>query len=517
MWQESVASDKHVRDKCSGVQKTEYGDFQTPLELGRQICDLLARRGVRPASILEPNCGTGSFLVAARAFFPSARSITGVEINPEYVKAARRSLADNSQAGPSLSLLSGDFFKTRWHTMIESLSDPLLILGNPPWVTNAELGTLGSSNLPVKSNFQNHRGLDAMTGKSNFDISEFMLIRELEWISGRNAILAMICKTGVARKVLRHAWKSGLRLGEASIYRIDASQHFGVTVEACLLVVPGSTQKSTTECLTFDSLRASTPIGAIGQRDGSLVSNTSLYDRWKHLEGKEHYTWRSGVKHDCVRVMELQREGGAYRNGLDEIVDVEDDHVYPMLKSSDLAGRDETVPHRFMLVTQRQIGEDTSQLRTLAPKTWEYLTRHATLLDARSSSVYRHRPRFSIFGVGTYSFSDWKVAISGFYKKLDFRVMGPCERKPVVFDDTCNFLPCGSQREAELLGTVLNSDIVREYLTSRIFWDEKRPVTLGILSSLNLLAAARELNLEVPLRDLVSAYHKRAEQLKLFR
>jgi hypothetical protein len=85
-----------------------------------------------------------------------------------------------------------------------------------------------------------------------------------------------------------------------------------------------------------------------------------------------------------------------------------------------------------------------------------------------------------------------------------------------VFDDTCNFLPCASQREAELLGTILNSTIVREYLTSRIFWDEKRPITLGILSSLNLLAAARELDLETPLRNLISTYRECAKQLELF-
>ena len=516
MWQESIASDKNLRSECPETRRTEYGDFQTPLHLGRQICALLAHRGLKPSSILEPNCGKGSFLAAAREFFPSARSIIGIEINPEYVEAARHFLAAQTKPGENLTIVSGDFFKMQWHTLLESLSDPLLILGNPPWVTNADLGTLGSSNLPAKSNFQNHRGLDAMTGKSNFDISEFMLIRELEWISGRSATLAMICKTGVARKVLRHAWKNGLHLGQANIYRIDASQHFGVAVEACVLVVPGSAEKTAAECLTFDSMEAPAPIGAIGHRDGSLVSDTSLYDRWKHLEGEEHYTWRSGIKHDCARVMELRRENDAYRNGLDEVVDVEDDHVYPMLKSSDLAAVGSTVPRRFMLVTQRQIGEDTGQLRTLAPRTWEYLMRHAPLLDARSSSVYRRRPRFSIFGVGTYSFSDWKVAISGFYKKLDFRIIGPYERKPVVFDDTCNFLPCDSQQEAELIGTILNSTIVREYLTSRIFWDEKRPITLTILSSLNLLAAAKELDLEVPLRNIINTYHEYAEQLRLF-
>jgi len=37
-----------------------------------------------------------------------------------------------------------------------------------------------SENLPKKSNFQGLRGLDARTGKSNFDIAEWMLIRLIE-------------------------------------------------------------------------------------------------------------------------------------------------------------------------------------------------------------------------------------------------------------------------------------------------------------------------------------------------
>ena len=36
---------------------------------------------------------------------------------------------------------------------------------------------LASPNLPSKSNFQNRKGLDAVTGKANFDISEWMLIQ----------------------------------------------------------------------------------------------------------------------------------------------------------------------------------------------------------------------------------------------------------------------------------------------------------------------------------------------------
>lgn len=70
-----------------------------------------------------------------------------------------------------------------------------------------------------------------------------------------------------------------------------------------------------------------------------------------------------------------------------------------MLKSSDLA-KPAPTPSRYMLVAQRTVGEDTSGIAREAPYTWRYLQSYAHLLDRRASSIYRNRPRFSIFCVG---------------------------------------------------------------------------------------------------------------------
>jgi hypothetical protein len=55
-------------------------------------------------------------------------------------------------------------------------AEQVLIVGNPPWVTNAELSSLNSQNLPEKSNIKALQGMDAITGRSNFDIGEFVLL-----------------------------------------------------------------------------------------------------------------------------------------------------------------------------------------------------------------------------------------------------------------------------------------------------------------------------------------------------
>ena len=473
----------------------EFGDFQTPTVLADQVCAVLLDRGLRPAGVLEPTCGSGAFLDAAIKAFPCARRVVGFDINPRHVAVAKGLLRELHSAA-DVQVRQADFFRTNWTDVIRELPRPFLILGNPPWVTSAELGGLGSTNLPEKTNVQRQRGIDALTGKSNFDISEWMLLRGLEWIEGQEASLAVLCKITVARKILRQAWKRGQRLRNAEILCIDAFKHFGASVDACLFIVSGAPQGGERECAVYDSLQAVRPPSRFGLADGELVANLALYEKWKHLAGTwpQHYRWRSGVKHDCSRVMELRRSTpGSYVNGFEQELELESRFLFPMLKGSDLTKGDVATPGRWMLVTQSAIGEDTARVESEAPRTWRYLCANADSLDRRSSTIYRNRPRFSVFGVGAYTFCPWRVAIAGLYKALDFRVVGSFEGKPIVLDDTCYFVPCPSQAEAVCVHRLLHSEPAQEFLHALVFWDSKRPVTVGLLSRLDLLAVAREL------------------------
>jgi len=450
------------------------------------VCRLVARRRIRPRSVIEPTCGVGNFLRAVEHTFSDAREILGFEINSRHATTAAGRTA-------RARIRQADFFRTDWAAMLDELPEPVLVVGNPPWVTNAELGALGGENLPTKDNPHRLTGLDALTGKSNFDISEWMLIRLLESIAGRDAALAMLVKTAVARKALAHAWRNAIRLGSAELHAIEARRWFNAAVDACLLLVRPSRTRHRRDCRLYAALESPRSTGRFGWRDARLVADVERYRRWKHLVGPERLTWRSGIKHDAVKVMELRQCGAALTNGLNETVDLEPDHLFPLRKSSDLGKRASDRPARWLLVTQRSIGAPTDPIRTAAPRTWRYLERHAPRLRARSSSIYRGQPRFSIFGVGDYSFAPWKVAISGLYKRLEFEILGPVDRKPVVLDDTVYFLPCETADQAELVGGLLASEPAREFYRAFIFWDNKRPITREVLARLDLLALAREL------------------------
>lgn len=469
-------------------ERTAFGDFQTPEPLAAAVCGVLQRRGQSPASVVEPTCGQGSLLLAALDGFPAVTSALGLDVNPAHLAGLQTRL-DERAGGPPVKLLHDNFFTTDWDSLLAGLPEPLLVIGNPPWVTNAGLGSLGSDNLPRKSNFQHHVGLDAVTGKSNFDISEWMLIRLLDALNGRCGTLAMLCKTAVARKLLLHAWNRDVQLGGAVLYEIDAVRHFGASVAACLLVCDLQRGGQAKSAAVFPGLDARQPVATWGWRGGRVVADVEAFDGCSHLAADGTggpYVWRSGVKHDCSRVMELQAVEGGWRNKLGDVVGLESTYLYPLLKSSDIAAGRTDRPANWLLVTQTAVNSPTEVIRERAPQTWAYLCQHADLLQGRRSSIYRNRPRFSVFGVGDYTFAPYKVAISSLYKKLAFQVVGGYQGRPVVFDDTVVFLACQSREEAERVAGLLNSESAREFYSSLVFWDSKRPLTVDVLRRLDL-------------------------------
>lgn len=380
--------------------------------------------------------------------------------------------------------MQGDFFTFNWKSLLTT-DGSLLVVGNFPWVTNSQQGTIGGANLPSKKNFQNRNGFDAMTGKSNFDISEWMLIQVSNWLCNRHGYLAMLVKTSVARKFLNHLYTQKTPLLRSAIYTIDAKKYFGVSVEACLLFCEFDGKSHNYDYDIYESLDSSKSY-RVGHRNGLTIRDLDTFERLSKYYGNSKTKWRSGIKHDCSDVMELQKIGDSFVNGLGEIVKIETTYLYPLLKGSDVANNRIDKTNRYVLVTQKAVGESTSLIKKFAPKTWAYLGSHAKYLDERKSKIYQDNPRFSIFGVGDYTFAPYKIAICGLYKKLDFRLIRQIEGKPVVFDDTVYFLSFNTEQEATKIYNILSSPLVRDFYSALIFWDEKRPIKSSVLNSLNL-------------------------------
>lgn len=464
------------------MPNNEFGDFQTPLPLAQALVKTLRAR--RWAHILEPTCGTGNFLRAAVDAFPDAEVI-GIETQAEYVAQAE-SVAKVVHA----NIFGFDLAKdVPW----ESPTGPTLVLGNPPWVTNAQLSALGSENRPERTNFKNATGIEAITGSSNFDIAEYIWIKLLTEYSGRDAVIALICKTQVARNVLLYCAKLALPVTSASLRLVDAKKWFNAAVDACWFTLELSSAAPDYSADVYADLESPVPHTRIGVVAGQLVANVHAYERSKMFDGTCPVMWRQGVKHDATEAMELiEADGPTTKSG--SRVDVETEYLFPLFKCTDVFRDKLDAVSRWMIVPQKHPGDDTAALKHVAPKLWAYLDSHGELLDGRKSSIYKNRPRFCIFGVGDYTFTDYKIAISGFHKTPIFRMIGPYNGKPAVFDDATYLLPFSDAFECAAAHSLLVGPEASGLIASLAFWDSKRPVTKKLLQRIDLLTIAENVD-----------------------
>lgn len=479
--------------------RAEYGDFQTNSDLANKVTLHLASKNISPEVLIEPTCGKGNFIIASLRNFKEIKNVFGVEIYKPYVWETKFNIVDfflsnpNSNK-PEISIVHCNVFDFDFKTIAkEHSTNNILIIGNPPWVTNSKLGSLNSTNLPKKTNFKNHSGLDAMTGKGNFDIAEFITLTMIETFQNMKGNLLLLVKNSVIKNIVFDQNKNRYKISEIEKHCIDSKKEFNVSVEAALFYCKLNSLP-TFECKEFDfynNLKSQLKFGWLNDK---FVSNIDTYIHTKEIDGECPFVWRQGLKHDCSTVMELDKVNGHYVNGLNEEVKLEDGLVYGILKSSDLKNTVINQTRKFTIVTQKKVGQETKYIKTEYPKTYQYLTEHQANFDARKSSIYNNKPLFSIFGIGDYSFKPFKVAISGLYKTFHFTLILPQDNKPVMLDDTCYLIGFDKIEFAVYTLILLNSNTTVQFLQSVTFPDAKRTFTKDVLMRIDLLELAKQID-----------------------
>lgn len=470
--------------------RTEYGDFQTNENLSDNICGFLKKSNMDPEIILEPTFGKGSFIISSLKIFDNVKYIYGIEIYKPYVWETKFTILDyflnnNKPNPPEINIYHYDVFDFNFNVIYSKhKKQKILIIGNPPWVTNSKLSSLGSNNLPRKSNFKNHNGLDAITGKGNFDIGEYISIKLISVFSKLNGYFAFLIKNTVVKNILLEQKKTKYLISDIKQYNIDAKKEFNVSVNACLFLC--SFNKTADTVVKEHNFYTRELIKEYGWVDNKFVANIGLYLKSKDIDGKFPFIWRQGLKHDASKVMELEKRNGYYINNKKETVDLEDDLVFGLLKSSDLKGGVIDKPRKYTIVTQTKIGQETRYIKYKYPKTYNYLFKNIEYFSKRKSAIYKGKPAFSIFGIGDYSFKPYKVAISGMYKETAFSLVKPNGNKPIMLDDTCYFVGFDTLIEAEITRFLLNKDITQNFIRSISFRDAKRRITKDLLMRIDL-------------------------------
>ncbi len=457
--------------------KRAFGDYQTPLEFAQKVCEYLRfERNITPEIVIEPTCGIGNFLESTLIF--NAKAYYGIEINPVYCEYCEKRIQDER-----VHLIHSNFFEFDVKTLINDRTN-VLVIGNPPWVTNSTLSSLDSANLPTKTNFKKLKGIDAITGSSNFDICEFMILKLVHEFHDTNTMITMLCKTSVARNVFQELKRNEVHFEYCDLLEFDAKRVFGVNTNACVLMIQLSQNRRTSDiCHVYSIENTQTVQYTFGYINDQFYSNiqSDLFD----FDGICCLEWRQGIKHDCSKVMELSHEQGAFYNGHNERVDIEKLLLFPLIKSSMFKYPIIHTSTKYVIVPQKKVREDTSYIETVAPKTWHYLNTHQESFYRRKSSIYRNAPPFSIFGIGEYSYAQYKVGVSGFYKKPLFSLIYSDDGKPMMTDDTSYFIGFERYEMAYIAMLLLNSEHVQKFLMSIAFLDAKRPYTKKVLSRLS--------------------------------
>ncbi|MDZ7936555.1 MAG: hypothetical protein U5M51_16660 [Emticicia sp.] len=481
--------------------RAEYGDFQTNKDLANKVTLHLVSKNISPKIIVEPTCGKGNFIVSSLKNFNKITHIFGVEIYKPYVWETKFNIINfflnNPKANkPIIEITHCDVFDFDFKQIAKRFSEnEILIIGNPPWVTNSKLGSLNSLNLPKKSNFKNHSGLDAMTGKGNFDIAEYITLTMINTFQEMKGNLLLLVKNSVIKNIVFDQKKNNYSISNIEKYCIDSKKEFNVSVEASLFYCKLNSN-SELNCKEFNFYKNTEGV-SFGWLDEKFVSNIETYSHTKEIDGECQFVWRQGLKHDCSSVMELEKAGGDplnghFVNGLNEEVKLEDGLVYGILKSSDLKNTVINQTRKYTIVTQKKVGQETKFIKDDYPKTYQYLTEHQANFDARKSSIYNNKPAFSIFGIGDYSFKPYKVAISGLYKTFHFTLILPQNEKPVMLDDTCYLLGFDKIEFAVYALILLNSDTTMQFLQSVTFADAKRTFTKDVLMRIDILELAKQ-------------------------
>jgi hypothetical protein len=482
---------------CSSIvsepDRREYGDFQTNENLAYQVTKYSFNKCEDIEFVLEPTCGKGNFILASLGQFEKLKKVVGVEIYLPYVWKTKFGilkyfLEDRNCSIPEIDIIHGNAFEFDYEELAKSTKHlKTLIIGNPPWVTNSELGSIDSKNLPKKSNFKKHNGLEAITGKGNFDIGEYISFTMLKCFENHNGVFSFLIKNSVVKNLIQDQKRNRFRINHLEKLNIDSKTEFNVSVSACLFLTYLNKEPGFT-CKEFD-FYSREYIANFGWYKNKFVNSIENYDKSSIVDGKSIFTWRSGVKHDCSKIMELELENGHFVNALGEGINLENNLVYGLLKSSDLKEDKIDTFRKLIIITQSKIGQDTTYIRDKFPLTFQYLNAHKDIFKKRKSSIYKDKPEFSIFGIGDYSFKKYKVAISGLYKSTHFTLVSPKDTKPVMLDDTCYFIGFDILKIAEIAHYLLNSDLIQKFLESVIFSDSKRSINKDTLMRIDFKKA----------------------------
>ena len=519
----------------SREMRLQLGEYYTPRGVAELSVGELDVEDYESETFLDPGCGSGIFLSASidakreqlADTLPPAElvetitdTVYGIDLNPVAVKSAKLSyllallpvLEEADIDDLELPVFLTDALRLTREDRIEFDGDSLdlgvdHLIGNPPWIT---WGNLSESVRDAwreryvdELNLLPHRGVERRLGHANDDISvsfvwvcihrylaeggdaSFVLKRDI--MKGPAGRLFRTQQVGSRPVCVRHVHDfNRLRpFGDdvgvhSAIYTLDADldPEFPVETDSWKR---GEEKPSfaTVEALRETLRHEETGMVPVDEDDPS--SSWVRADAESRALGECDQEIRHGLKDDAKAVYSIDPEQ------LDEL---EHDHVYPYIRSKHVV-KYGLFGHDRHLVPIRKANQDNeTELQNNCPKTYDYLESNREALEDRSSTWLESGTFYNVFGLGEYTWAEYKVVWCRLGFKPHFAVVSTVDdeelgEKTVVPGDHFMFISTDDQYEAHFLCALLNSSVYQKSIEG-IASEGKSSLSKSVISKLEL-------------------------------
>jgi SAM-dependent methyltransferase len=471
------------------------GQFYTRTWLVEEIHKLVTPYLPVPAdriSYLDPSCGTGAFL--APLWQKGYEKVYGFELDPLVALTAQFSylsqrVAQKTNSSPifqldAFSLASAERQLFMAETLItfeeagksaESILSVDCLIGNPPWVTWADLSKPYREFLKplwFENGLVQKKGYRLLLGNSRADIAHLFTFHCMETFLKDNGIIAFLLPLSAIKgseasshfRSFRLA--SGKEIEVLEIHDLSAIRPFDDAVgDTCILIARkcGITKYP----IPYVEWRQS-PGGIEKLRRCAFIPTPAGPFLLLHNEKSEH------VIPKMLGASDYQARQGINTCGAnaifffepENIPNIEEAYLYPLLRYNDVQ-RWHAVPTLRVLFPYDRENPKTpialSEIRRDSPKSYRYFTKHRTTLKNRTSAVIQNNIKnnlyHTLFGVGSYTFARWKVVWQSFgAKKMSAAVVSKEKCKPIIPNQALHcYIATDERDEAYFLAGVLNS------------------------------------------------------------
>jgi hypothetical protein len=528
-----------LRDLYEAIVSREVrlalGEYYTPRGVAELAVEALNVENRAAETFLDPGCGSGVFLAVcidrkldalADDLPPDecVRTITdtvyGIDLNPVAVKSAKLSyvlsllpaLAAADVESVEVPVYLADSLgltRDQGAPIGNSTADDRVdhLVGNPPWITwnnlTEALKDAWRDAEAERLDLLPHEGAAARLGHGNDDVSlPFAWVcidRYLRAGGDASFVLKRDVMKGPAGKLLRTGTVGERSVSVRFVHDFTDLRPFGEQVDAATAVytletgvepafpiaaVSWTRDSDAPEYSTAEGVRESLAREETGFVPVESDEPTSAWvreDVERRALGECDHGIRHGLKDDAKAVFSLDRS---------QLDDLESDRIYPYLTSRHVV-KYGLFGHDLHLVPMDKAGEENeAELRSRWPRTYDYLDANRERLADRASSWLEEGPFYNVFGLGEYTWADYKVVWCRLGFKPHFAVVSTVEdpdlgEKPVVPGDHCMFVATDDEREAHFLTALLNSAPYQQCLRS-VASEGKASLSKTVVSKLEL-------------------------------